>query len=60
MVSKMVSIWIAGTAPNEVPEFKMTDTKLYVPDVTLSTQDDVKLLEQLQSGFKRIINLNKY
>ena len=31
--------------------FKITDTKLYVPVVTLSTQDDNKLLEQLKTGF---------
>ena len=34
----------------------ITDTKLYVPVVTLSTQDNAKLLEQLRSGFKRAIN----
>ena len=38
----------------------VTDTKLYVPVVTLSTQDNAKLLEQLISGFKRAINWNKY
>ena len=41
-------------------KFKITGTKLYVPVVTLSTQDDAKLLEQLKSGFKRTINRNKY
>ena len=40
--------------------FSITDTKLYVPVVTLSTQDNAKLLEQLKSGFKRTINWNKY
>ena len=35
--------------------FKITDTKLYVPVVTLSPKDDNKFLEQLKSGFKRII-----
>ena len=40
--------------------FKITDTKLYVPVVTLSTHDDNKLLEQLKIGFKRTINWNKY
>ena len=39
--------------------FKVTDTKLYVPVVTLSTQDD-KLLEQLKTGFKKTIKWNKY
>ena len=41
-------------------KFKITDTKLYVPVVTLSTQDNAKLLQQLKSGFKRTINWNKY
>ena len=36
--------------------FSITDAKLYVPVVTLSNQDNAKLLEQLKSGFKRTIN----
>ena len=40
--------------------FKITDTKLYVPVVTLSTQDNNKLLEQLKIGFTRTIKWNKY
>ena len=40
--------------------FAITDTKLYVPIVTLSTQDNAKLLQQLKSGFKRTIDWNKY
>ena len=40
--------------------FAITDTKLYVPVLTLSTQDNAKLLQQLMSGFKRVINWNKY
>ena len=51
---------IAGAAANQEPKFKITDTKLYVPVVTLSTQDKVKLLKKLESGFKRTINWNKY
>ena len=39
--------------------FEKTDTKLYVPVVTLSTQGNTKLLQQLKSGFKRVINWNK-
>ena len=42
------------------PTFIITDTKLYVPVVTLSTQDNAKLLQQLKSCFKRTINWNKY
>ena len=41
-------------------KFKIDDTKLYVPVVTLSTQDNAKLLQQLKTGFKRTINWNKY
>ena len=40
--------------------FKITDTKLYVPTVTLSTENDKRLLEQLRTGFKRTIKWNKY
>ena len=42
-------------APLEL-EFKITDTKLYVPVVTLSKENDIKLLELLKTGFKRTIN----
>ena len=41
-------------------KFETTDTKLYVPIVSLSTQDNSKVLEQLTPGFKLKINLNKY
>ena len=41
-------------------EFQITDTKLYVPVVTLSKENDNKLLEQLNSGFKRTVKWNKY
>ena len=40
--------------------FETTDTKLYVRVVTLSIQDNSKLLQQIKSGFKRVINWNKY
>ena len=40
--------------------FKITDTKLYVSVVTLSKENDAKLLEQLKSGFQRTIKWNKY
>ena len=41
-------------------KFAITETKLYVLVVTLSTQDNAKLLQQLKSGFKRTINWSKY
>ena len=40
--------------------FKVTDTKLYVPVVTLSTKNDKKLLEQSRTGFKTTVKWNKY
>ena len=40
--------------------FKITDTKLYIRLVTLSTQDNFKLIQQLKSDFKRVINWNRY
>ena len=45
---------------NQVPTFTITEKNLYVPIVTLSTQDNAKLLPQLKSGFKRAISWNKY
>ena len=48
----------AIVAPTEL-EFKITNTKLYVPVVTLSKENDIKLLEQLKSGFKRTMKRNK-
>ena len=37
-------------------KFAITETKLYAPVVTLSTEDNGKLLQQLKSSFKRTIN----
>ena len=51
---------IAAGVQNQAATFAITDTKLYVPVVTLSTQENTKFLQQLKSGFKRVINWNKY
>ena len=48
------------SSANGETKLKITDTELYVPCVTLSIQDNAKLLEQLKSGFKRTIDWNKY
>ena len=48
------------TDSNGAGTFAITNTKLYVPVVTLSTQENTKFLQQLKSGFKRVINWNKY
>ena len=41
-------------------KFEITDCKLYVSIVTLSAENDSKLLEQLKSGFRRTMKWNKY
>ena len=45
---------------NQASTFTITDTKLYVPVVTLWTKDNSKLPEQLKSGFKKSVNWKKY
>ena len=49
-----------SSTDGQVPPFAITDTKLYVSDATLSTQNNIKPLGQLKSGFKRTISCNKY
>ena len=49
----------AIVAPSDVT-FKIKETKFYVPAVTLSKENDIKLLEQLKTAFKRTIKWNKY
>ena len=53
-------VLIAIAIQNQAATFEITDTKLYVPVVTLSTQENTKFLQQLKSGFKIVINWNKY
>ena len=50
----------SNAAVNQATTFAITDTKLYVPVVTLSTQDNAKVLQQLKSDFKRTLNWKKY
>ena len=40
--------------------FAITHRKPYVPVVTISAQDNAKLLEQLKFGFKEAVNWSKY
>ena len=58
MVCKLCIIYT--DVANQIHTFTITETNLYVPVVTLSTQDNAKLLPQLKSGFKRTISWNKY
>ena len=48
------------TNSNDAGTFAITDTKLYILVVTLSTQENTKFFQQLKSSFKRVINWNKY
>ena len=45
---------------SRVTSFAITDTKLYLRVVILSTTDNAKPLQQLSSSFRRKINWNKY
>ena len=47
---------VMSNAVNQATTFATTDTKHYVPAVTLSTQDNAKLLKRLKPGFKDTIN----
>ena len=71
LTSKVTRDKFIGTGTDENPQFpeindptnatfEITDAKLYVPVVTLSTKDDNNFLEQLKSGFKRPIKWKKY
>ena len=54
------SVIISTDVANQIPTFTITETTLHIPVVTLSTQDNTKLLPQLKNGFKRKITWNKY
>ena len=53
-------VTISTNVANQNPTLTISETTLHVPVVTLSTQDNAKLLPQLKSGFKRTISWNKY
>ena len=63
---KLILTWsencviISTNVANQNPTFTKTELTLHVPVVTLSTQDNAKLLPQLKSGFKRGISWNKH
>ena len=59
MKKEVLAITRRDTSPTNAT-FEITDTKLYVPIVTLSTENDKTLLEQLRTRFKRTIKWNKY
>ena len=55
----MADMTVAKDPPTGL-EFQTKDTKLYVPVITLSKENDIKLLKQLKTGLKKTIKWNKY
>ena len=55
-----VNCVISNAIHNQAITIAITDTKLYVPVVTLLTQDNGKLLQQLKLGYNYTINRNKH
>ena len=53
-------VLVATSIDGQNATFAITDTKLYVPVVNLSTQENTKSFQQIKLGFKRVINWNKY
>ena len=53
-------IFSANSAAGQVVSFMITNTKLYIPVVTLSIKDNNNLTKQLNDGFKRTIYWNQH
>ena len=51
---------VSTNVANQNATLSITDTKLYVPVVTLLTKDNAKSSQRLKSGFNRVINWNEY
>ena len=54
-----ICILVNSAAANQNPGFQIQDTKVYLPVVTLSSQENITFLKQLECGFKRAINWSK-
>ena len=52
--------WIILSSAENTAKFAITNTKLHVPIVTLSTKDSANLAKQLNEGFKRSVYWNSY
>ena len=61
MIWSASCVIVSTNVANQNTSFTITQTKLYVPVVTLSTEDNAKLVTQLKSNFKnKIIGTNIY
>ena len=67
-ICALADVMVRAAGNNNVPpaivaptgiKFQIKDTKLYLPVVTLSKENDIKLLEKLKSGCKKTIEWNK-
>ena len=59
MIWSASCVIVSTNVANQNTSFTITQTKLYVPVVTLSTEDNAKLVTQLKSNFKnKIIGTN--
>ena len=52
--------WSKDCVMSTIATFKITNTKLYNPIITLSSKDNVKLVKLLEEGFKRPVYWNEY
>ena len=59
-IQREINLDRGNTEASTGATLSITDCKLYVPVVTLSKDDEIKLLTNLKSGFKREIIWNKY
>ena len=60
VLTSAVIVTNASATGADSATFKITDPKLYLPIVTLSAEDNIKLQKFLGKGFKRSIYWNKY
>ena len=59
LTQSAICVISSNTAADRETTLVINDTKLYVTVVTLQTQDNIKLLQQLKSEFNRIVILKK-
>ena len=59
LTQSAICVISSNTAADREATFVINDTKLYVTVVTLQTQDNIKLLQQLKSEFNCIVILKK-
>ena len=59
LTQSAICVISSNTAADRETTLVINDTKLYITVVTLQTQDNIKLLQQLKSEFNRIVILKK-